>query len=87
MGVTIVLILALFLVLYTSSKKHEGFANKSVQKEEKEEPNVLLSLMGNLKRMSGYIVNPTTWSDRFEIMNMTPTELARRYIKSQSNVE
>ena len=83
MGVTIVLGIVLGVFLYTSvRRRHEGFADKTV-----EEPNPLLSLMGNLKRMSGYLINPTTWTDRFAIMNMTPTELARHYIKSQNNVE
>ena len=49
--------------------------------------NALLSLMGNLKRISGYLVNPATWSERIDLMYLTPTELARRHINSQGNVE
>ena len=100
MGVTIVFAIVLSIGRYTSLRPrrrrwHEGFANKSsdaeavavAEAEAEAGPNPLLSLMGNLKRMSGYLINPTTWTDRIEIMNMTPTELARHYIKSQNNVE
>lgn len=86
MGVTIVLGLVLGVALYVSvRRRHEGFADTATATAAG--PNPLLSLMGNLKRMSGYLINPTTWTDRFELMNMTPTELARHYIKSQNNVE
>jgi hypothetical protein len=84
MGVTIILVLALGFYTFVG-RYYEGFADKSP--ETVAEPNALLSLMGNLKRMSGYLINPTTWTDRIAIMNMSPTELARHYIKSQNNVE
>jgi hypothetical protein len=96
MGVTIVFAIVLSIGRYTSLRPrrrrwYEGFADKSSDTEAVAEaeagPNPLLSLMGNLKRMSGYLINPTTWTDRITIMNMTPTELARHYIKSQNNVE
>jgi hypothetical protein len=88
MGVTIVLGLVLGVALYVSvRRRHEGFADTATASATAAGPNPLLSLMGNLKRMSGYLINPTTWTDRFELMNMTPTELARHYIKSQNNVE
>ena len=93
MGVTIVFAIVLIIGRYTSLRPrrrrwHEGFADKgTATATTTAEPNALLSLMGNLKRMSGYLINPTTWTDRITIMNMTPTELARHYIKSQNNVE
>jgi hypothetical protein len=60
----------------------EGFENRNELVD-----NALLSLMGNLKRISGYLVNPATWSERIDLMYLTPTELARRHINSEANVE
>ena len=53
----------------------EGF---KADKAEKQEPNALLSLMGNLKRINGYLMDPEMWSHRIGLIGMTPVEMARQ---------
>ncbi len=58
----------------------EGFdADKPAkEKGEKAEPNALVSLMGNLKRINGYLMDPEMWSHRIGLIGMTPVEMARQ---------
>jgi hypothetical protein len=78
LALTILAVSAVFFFV----QRVEGFENRNELVD-----NALVSLMGNLKRISGYLVNPVTWSERIDLMYLTPTELARRHINSQANVE
>jgi len=75
-------ILVVSAVFFFFVQRMEGFENRNELVD-----NALVSLMGNLKRISGYLVNPVTWSERIDLMYLTPTELARRHINSEANVE
>ena len=77
-------ILVVSAVFFFFVQRVEGFAGED---RNKLVDNALVSLMGNLKRISGYLVNPATWSERIDLMYLTPTELARRHINSEANVE
>ena len=79
LALTILAVSAFFVL-----KRVEGFAGEN---RNELVDNALVSLMGNLKRISGYLVNPATWSERIDLMYLTPTELARRHINSEANVE
>lgn len=57
---------------------NEGFDADKAEKTEKQEPNALLSLMGNLKRINGYLMDPEMWSHRIGLIGMTPVEMARQ---------
>jgi hypothetical protein len=60
-----------------ASDRQEGFRVK-------EEPNALLSLVGSLKRINGYLTDPKMWSERIEMMYMDPVALARRELTKSS---
>lgn len=72
---TFLVLLLLYILLYIYTyKTTEGFENKKKE-------NKLLHLMSTMKRMSGYLLNRHTWSERLEMAFMTPMELARRQIR------
>jgi hypothetical protein len=44
--------------------------------------------MDNIQRVSGVLLNPSTWTERIEMFSMTPVELARHYLnKSKAEEE
>lgn len=59
----------------------EGFSTQNTT------TNALLNLMSQLKRVTGTLTNVDMWKDRIEMASMSPVELARRYLKSQSKAE
>jgi hypothetical protein len=67
----------------------EGFEGELPDDEgaAEKDPNVLLSLVARLKRMSGFLVSSANWKDRIEMVNMNPMDLARRHIKSNTKAE
>jgi len=73
------------LVLLFSSRgtcppSAEPFANES--KDES-----IGGILSTIKRISGVLLQPGTWTDRIEMYTMSPVELARRYLKSQTKEE
>jgi len=82
-SIAIIVIALLFLLsLYIVIKRWktvEGFL------EVPNVDNVLLNLMPKLKRMTKYLINPTVLSERIAFASMSPVELARHYIKTQTN--
>lgn len=45
-------------------------------------------IMATIQRVSGVLLNPSTWTERIEMYTMTPVELARHYLKkSQAEAE
>lgn len=68
----------------------EGFENpKSANTERKKsaDPSVisyqlLKSVMGPIRKMSKLVLDPAQWKERITMSRMTPTELARHYIRT-----
>ena len=54
--------------------------------ESSEEPNAIISLMGNLKRINGYLMDPQFWSHRIGLIGMTPVEMARQQLQSETRI-
>ena len=84
------------LVLYYLARRWvlagrmEGFEGELPEKEgsdETEDTNVLLSLVSQLKRMGGFLTTASNWTERIQMTNMSPMELARRHIKSNAKAE
>ena len=48
-----------------------------------ETKNALVSLMGNLKRINGYLMDPKMWAERIETFGMNPVDIARRELNKQ----
>jgi len=71
------------IVVYQVWKRYrinEGFASDDTN-------NALLNAMAQMKKVSAHITNPSNWLERFEMMSLSPVDLARRYIKSQRKTE
>lgn len=79
--VWIVVLFALCLILWVWIRRRsvEGF-----EEPEKEE-NALLSLMGTLKRINGYLMDPEMWSHRIGLIGLTPVEMARMELKRKQS--
>jgi hypothetical protein len=67
--------------MITRDNCKEGFQDKA----SKGKGNVLINIVENVKRINKYLVNPTLWTDRIEMISMNPVELARREILKQRN--
>ena len=68
----------LFVYIVSNRRRIEGFVDtKAVD-------NALLNVMGQLKRVSGYLADPRIWSERLAMTGMSPVELARHYINSNT---
>ncbi len=76
--ITLLFVLSLYIVI-KQRKVMEGFLDVP------NVDNVLLALMPKLKRMSKYLTNPAVLAERIAFAGMTPAELARHYIKTQTN--
>ena len=83
-----------FLLYYLARRwalagRMEGFEGELPEDEgsAEKDPNVLLSLVARLKRMSGFLVSSANWKDRIEMVNMNPMDRARRHIKSNTKAE
>ena len=72
---------------FTSKMKHqktEGF----VENEKIEIPQANISqIMGTIQRLSSSFMDMNMWSERVSMSQMTPTELARKYLNSKDNKE
>ena len=85
----IVLCIAVFFTicfLYALSlrkqDKQEGFSD-SDSDSVPDTSNALVSLVSQLKRISGYVTDRNVWSERLEMYSMSPVELARRHLNKQ----
>ncbi len=61
----------------------EGFQNPM----ENPDINALFGALKKLKRLGSHFADIRNWKERIEMMKLSPTELARRYIKSQQKAE
>ena len=71
--------------MVTRDNCQEGFQDKALKGKGKGKGNVLINIVENVKRINKYLVNPTLWTDRIEMVSMNPVELARREILKQRN--
>jgi len=76
--ITLLFLLSLYIVV-KRWKNVEGFL------EVPNVDNVLLDLMPKLKRITKYLTNPAVLAERIAFVGMSPVELARHYIKTQTN--
>ena len=95
-GVVVSTLISTIIILYfvrrwVASRPVEGFAEDDDEgndtPNEESNPNVLISLVGRLKRMSGFLVTSSNWVDRIQMAGLSPVELARRHIKSNTQTE
>ena len=61
-------------------KPNEGL-QKTLENASKDAGNILVNLIGKLKHVSGYLSDSKVWSDRIEMFQMDPMDLARRELK------
>ena len=77
------LLTVLLVILCVGYRRRvEGFATPHVQ-----QGNYVLDLLGNLKRSSKMLADPSLWRDRMQFIGKSPVDIAREYIKSQSKKE
>ena len=93
-GVVVSTLISTIIILYfvrrwVASRPVEGFAEDEDDDSPDQEsnPNVLISLVGRLKRMSGFLMTSSNWVDRIQMAGLSPVELARRHIKSNTQTE
>lgn len=85
---TLVSTVVVYYILKHWFVRMEGFEGELPEKEDAaKEPNVLLSLVSRLKRISGFLTTSSNWTERIQMSNMSPMELARRHIKSNAKEE
>ena len=65
------------------NEENEKNEEKKEKGEQSETNNALLSLMGNIKRINGYLMDPTMWAHRIGLIGMTPVEMARQELNRQ----
>ena len=76
--ITLLFVLSLYIVI-KRRRTIEGFL------EVPNVDNVLLDVISKLKRVTSYLTDSTVLSERIAFAGMSPVELARHYIKSQTN--
>ena len=42
------------------------------------------AIVGNVKRISSYLLQPTMWTERIHMYSMSPMELARAYLRNSN---
>ena len=77
------IILTIYIVYYFyeyGTCNAEGF-----ESEEAKPANSLISIISTLKRVNGYLTDPKMWTDRLEMLKLSPVELARRELNKQKD--
>lgn len=69
--------------IFERRRKTEGFRSLPLAKK----GNYVLDLIGQLKKTSSALANPSLWKERMAYIGKSPVELARAYIKSQAQKE
>lgn len=59
----------------------ESFRNETSDGGGTSNSNTISGILANIQRVSGVLLNPSTWTERIEMYSMTPVELARHYMK------
>ena len=76
---------ALLTFLIASLVSPEPFANKG--DGEGKDNGSLGDILSKINKISGTLLQPSTWTDRIDMYKMSPVDLARRYLKSQTKEE
>lgn len=76
---------ALLTFLIASLVSPEPFANKG--DGEDKDSGSLGDILSKINKISGTLLQPSTWTDRIDMYKMSPVDLARRYLKSQTKEE
>jgi hypothetical protein len=63
----------------------ESFRNET--SDDTSNSNTISGILANIQRVSGVLLNPSTWTERIEMYSMTPVELARHYMKKSQAKE
>jgi hypothetical protein len=80
LNIVIIIVGVLLITAATMIPINEGFVSPS-------SPNEIITIMSTLKRLNGFLSNTRNWSDRIELLNKSPVELARHYLKSKQTLE
>ena len=80
-------ILTVFLVYAYFRWGKCGCAGEGFQNPENPDIKALFGTLKKLKRIGSHFADIGNWKERIEMMKMSPTQLARRYIKSQQKAE
>jgi hypothetical protein len=69
-----------------SNKIEEGFSTTKgkLKKAKKETGNALLNVIAQAKKVSSYALDRSIWSDRLNMIHLSPMDLARKYINEQN---
>jgi hypothetical protein len=86
---------ALLTFLIASLVSPEPFANKGdgavngkdSGKDSSKDNGSLGDILSKINKISGTLLQPSTWTDRIDMYKMSPVDLARRYLKSQTKEE
>jgi hypothetical protein len=90
---------ALLTFLIASLVSPEPFANKGDgagdgkdsgkdnSKDNSKDSASLGDILSKINKISGTLLQPSTWTDRIDMYKMSPVDLARRYLKSQTKEE
>ena len=80
---------ALLTFLIASLVSPEPFANKGngEGKDNGKDNGSLGDILSKINKISGTLLQPSTWTDRIDMYKMSPVDLARRYLKSQTKEE
>jgi hypothetical protein len=78
---------ALLTFLIASLVSPEPFANKGDGAVDGKNGGSLGDILSKINKISGTLLQPSTWTDRIDMYKMSPVDLARRYLKSQTKEE
>ncbi len=80
----------LILLIFNRHAESEGFTAELPTNTKPKGPNpqeishnLLKTVMIPIRRLTGIVTSPAEWKERFEMAQMTPTEIARSYLKKQ----
>jgi len=78
---------ALLTFLIASLVSPEPFANKGDGAIDGKDSGSFGDILSKINKISGTLLQPSTWTDRIDMYKMSPVDLARRYLKSQTKEE
>lgn len=75
-----ILLVGLFAAFVRSRELMEGFSTAVKPPQTELDIGRMLQL---LQRLGGFVMNPTNWQERYELIGKTPVELARLQLAKQ----
>jgi hypothetical protein len=79
------LVLGLLIALMTITPHKEGFESPDATPMTTQQlsQQLLAAVMPPIRRISSMILNPNVWKDQLSMINLTPTEMARHYLRNK----